>query len=214
MKRKDTDVTPSAIKRAKRKEFAGWVRQKRKEAGLTLNEAACEIGYKSASAIKRIETGYEPLPVKRIIDFAAAYNIPMPELLEKLRDLEPRTAEEFDFLERKFSAYFLHMYKTMESDGKAKAGKGGSLHMSNYQTPVDIDHPWHHKPFVNVSSNLDNIFLLTELYIIRHWNPPFSILSTARRLFAKIHNITILSNFLPFLVNPLPCWDSSLSIRV
>jgi len=213
MERKDKRVLPPAIKRAQRKQFAGWVRQKRKDAGLTLNEAAQKLGYQSASAIKRIETGYEPVPVKRIIDFAACYKIPMPELLEKLRALEPRTAEEFEFLERKFSAYFLHMYKDMESDGKTKAGKGGSLHMSNYQTLDNIEHPWHHKPFPNKFGMLENIFLFTEVYIIRHWNPPFSILSTARRLFAKIHNITILGNSLPFFVKPLLCLDSPLSIR-
>jgi len=199
--------------RDKRKKLASWVRQKRKDAGLTLDQAALKIGYKSAAAIKRIEIGYESIPAKRIIDFAAVYKIPMPELLDKIRDLAPRTADEFEFLEKKFSAYFLHMYKTMESDGNKKAGRGASLHMSNYQTPDNIEHPWHHKPFPNKFGMLENIFLLTELYIIRHWNPPFSILSTARRLFAKIHNITILGNSLPFFVKPLLCLDSPLSIR-
>jgi len=194
----------------KRKEFAGWVRQKRKDAGLTLDKAAERIGYKSAASIKRIETGYEPIPAKRIMDFAAAYDMAVPELLEKLRDLEPRTADDFDFLEKRFSAYFLHMYKTMESDGKAKAGKGGSLHKSNYQTPGYSEHPWHHKEFPNNSDMLNCFNWLTKTYIIRHWKPPYSILSTARRLFS---HITILGNSLPFFVKPLLCLDSPLSIR-
>lgn len=199
--------------RDKRKKLASWVRQKRKDAGLTLDQAALKIGYQSAAAIKRIEIGYESIPAKRIIDFAAAYDIPMPELLEKLRDLAPRTAADFDFLEKRFSAYFLHMYKTMESEGKAKAGKRAGLHMSNYQTPGYSEHPWHHKEFPNNSDMLNCFNWLTKIYIIRHWKRPYPILTTARRLFAKIHNITILSNLLPFLVKGFPCLDSALSIE-
>lgn len=158
----------------KRKEFAGWVRQKRKDAGLTLEAASRLLGYKSPSAIKRIETGYEPVPVKRIIDFANAYDIPMPELLDKLRELEPRTASEFEFLESKFLAYFMQQCSSMAERRRQQAGSRGSLHMSNYQTLDNYEHPWHHKPFPNVSSNLDNNFLLTE-YILSDIGKPFIV---------------------------------------
>lgn len=201
----------------KRLEFAHWLRQKRKDAGYSQAKAAFALGYANPGSMKRIDSGYDPVPIKRLFDFSRVFNIPMAELLAKLKECEPEKAKEFDLLANKFSAYFLHMYKTMESEGKAKAGNGGNgrgLHMSNYQTPGYSEHPWHHKPFVNEFNRMEHIFLLTELYIIRHWNALDTILSTARHLFAKIHNITILSNFLPFLVNPLPCLDSSLSIRV
>lgn len=152
----------------KRKEFAGWIRQKRKDASLTLNEASENMGYKSTSTIKRIETGYEPVPAKRVIDFASTYDIPMPDLLSKLRELEPRTAKEFDFLEKKFMAYFMQLFKTMATN---QEGKMAGLHNATLSDTGSHYQAKHHKPFLNENGYIEIDFSLQQ-YILSDIDNP------------------------------------------
>lgn len=48
--------------------------KRRKELGMTQEELAERLGYKSKSSINKIEAGINDLPQKKIVDFAKALN--------------------------------------------------------------------------------------------------------------------------------------------
>lgn len=92
-----------------RHKFAAWIRQKRKDAGLTIRDASLLLGYRSKSALKRIECGYEPIGIKRILALSESYGIDMDELLKKMDEYEPRQAREFREMSEVFARYHLKL---------------------------------------------------------------------------------------------------------
>lgn len=71
-----------------RKALGHWIRAKRKEAGMTVPHIAKTLGY-CIQRIKRIEGGYDPIPIEQIHPYAAALSIPVETLLDQLRECEP-----------------------------------------------------------------------------------------------------------------------------
>jgi len=92
-----------------RKMFGSWIREKRKEAGYSVPEAARKIGF-SIGRLKQIECGYDPIPLMRLFDIIKIYEIDLEELLERLQAWEPELYEKFIFLERKFLELFVNRY--------------------------------------------------------------------------------------------------------
>ena len=58
------------------------IKKRREELGLTQEELAKKIGYKSKSTINKIELGINDIPQKRIVDFANALDTTVAELME------------------------------------------------------------------------------------------------------------------------------------
>lgn len=72
-----------------------WYRRKRKEAGYTVFGLASELKV-STHFIKKVETGYDPVPIKRLKKYSIALEIPPGEILSKLRSYEPEEFKEFE----------------------------------------------------------------------------------------------------------------------
>lgn len=61
--------------------IADKIRARRTELGMTQDELAKRVGYKSRVSINKIELGYRPLMQDRVLDFARALEISPAELL-------------------------------------------------------------------------------------------------------------------------------------
>lgn len=91
----------------KRREFGSWLQQKRQEAGLSQRQVARKLGFQSSGSVVGYENAISPVPLKRIFDLAEIYDIPMPEMVEKLHEYEPRIAQDFEDLFVRFGRYQL-----------------------------------------------------------------------------------------------------------
>lgn len=61
--------------------IADKIRARRKELGMTQDELAKRVGYKSRVSINKIELGFRPLMQDRVLDFARALELSPAELL-------------------------------------------------------------------------------------------------------------------------------------
>lgn len=141
-----------------RYEFGRWLQQKRNDVGITQIEASRQFGFISKASIVGYENGLSPIPIKRLLDLSKIYQIPMPELLEKLKECDPKLSMEFDKLAIMFSEYQISLI--------AERHPGAGLHKQNYQ---DIERR-HHKPFLNEKGYLEvdkNIYYRTLIDLIK-----------------------------------------------
>ena len=84
----------------KRKEFADWIREKRKNVGLTYVELSQKLNYHSTGTIVGIETGRAPLPLEKIDALAEALGISIDELLAKIEECEPELYAKYRAVEK------------------------------------------------------------------------------------------------------------------
>ena len=73
-------------------EFGKAVRRAREHKGLSLSEAARQIGM-SKSSLSRLETGDSVISAKRFVQFAVFYEVSAEELLQGQIVAEPRQAD-------------------------------------------------------------------------------------------------------------------------
>lgn len=64
------------------KKFGERIRNRRIELGLTQDELARKLGYKSRSTINKIELGKNDVPQHKILEFAAALDILVEDLMD------------------------------------------------------------------------------------------------------------------------------------
>ncbi|HUT43841.1 MAG TPA: helix-turn-helix transcriptional regulator [Desulfobacterales bacterium] len=157
---------------ADRYEFGRWLQQKRNDVGITQIEASRQFGFISKASVVGYENGLSPIPIKRLLDLSRIYQIPMAELLEKLRECDPKLAKEFDQLAIMFSEYQISLIeqacflRDTTQDLTHSGGKMTGLHKQNYQ---DTGYR-HHKPFLNEDGYLEvdrSIYYQTLISLIK-----------------------------------------------
>ena len=161
-----------------RYEFGRWLQQKRNDIGITQIEASRQFGFISKASVVGYENGLSPIPIKRLLDLSNIYQIPMPELLEKLKECDPKLSREFDKLAMMFSEYQISLM--------AERHPGAGLHKQNYQ---DIG-GHRRKGFLNEDGYLEldqNIYYQTLIDLIEKAlrGPPPEILFPGITDFAK-----------------------------
>ncbi len=93
-----------------RRSFGRWIRQKRKDAGLTIRQLAENLEY-SDGRIKRIESGYDPIPIKKIFGYSKVLRLSINEILNQMKWCDPDRVEEFKQIEFDFYDLFLDRIK-------------------------------------------------------------------------------------------------------
>jgi transcriptional regulator with XRE-family HTH domain len=109
----------------KRREFGEWIKDKRKERGITLLDLAEKMGYNSRGTIGGVEAGQMPLPVEKIFRLAEILRIPLNDILEKIRECEPELYEKYITLEQGFEKA---LFQKIRSYGKAKGAEAAYHH--------------------------------------------------------------------------------------
>lgn len=77
--------------------LGGRIKYYRDRIGMTQQELAIKVGYKNKASIARIENGSVELPASKVVDFAKALDVEVPELIKGLA-AEAR----FEFLTEEF----------------------------------------------------------------------------------------------------------------
>lgn len=77
--------------------LGGRIKYYRERINMNQQELALKVGYKNKASIARIENGSVDLPASKVIDFANALGIEVPDLIKGLAD-EAR----FEFLTEEF----------------------------------------------------------------------------------------------------------------
>lgn len=63
------------------KKFGKRIADRRKQLGLSQEELAHKLGYKSRSTINKIELGINDIPQQKILEFSVALDMPIVELM-------------------------------------------------------------------------------------------------------------------------------------
>lgn len=77
--------------------LGGRIKYYRDRIGMTQQELAIKVGYKNKASIARIENGSVELPASKVVDFAKALDVEVPELIKGLA-----TEARFEFLTEEF----------------------------------------------------------------------------------------------------------------
>jgi len=109
----------------KRREFGEWIKDKRRERGLTLQELSESLGYNSRGTIGGVEAGQMPLPIEKVFKAAELLNIPMREFLGKLQECEPELYDKYEALEQGFEKT---LFQKIRSYGRAKGAESAYHH--------------------------------------------------------------------------------------
>ena len=99
----------------------------RKQAGLTQEELAERVGYKTKSAINKIEMGLRDLPQKKIVAFAKALNTTPAYLMgweEAIQEEPVETAERHIEMIMDADLNEIYDYLKIMDDSKRKIAKG------------------------------------------------------------------------------------------
>lgn len=96
--------------------FGQRVRARREELGLTQEELATRLGYKSKSSINKIETGINNLPMSKVARFARALEID-PDLLMGWGD-EPEESPQYDLTDREKRV--LELFSGLNGEGQRR----------------------------------------------------------------------------------------------
>jgi len=63
------------------KDFGKRIADRRKQLGMSQDDLAKKLGYKSRSTINKIELGKNDIPQRKILEFSAALDMPVSELM-------------------------------------------------------------------------------------------------------------------------------------
>lgn len=80
--------------------IGGYIAEARKQAGLTQEELALRVGYKSKSTINKIEQGTRDLPQKKIAAFADALGVTPAKLMGWEEERKEKTGVAVDIVIR------------------------------------------------------------------------------------------------------------------
>lgn len=109
----------------KRREFGEWIKDKRRERGITLLELSEKLGYNSRGTIGGVEAGQMPLPIEKIFKTAEILHVPIKEMLEKMKECEPELYGKYEALEQGFEK---ELFQKIRSYGRAKGAEAAYHH--------------------------------------------------------------------------------------
>lgn len=96
------------------------IMKRRKELGITQEELACRMGYKSKSTINKIELGINDIPQSKVVKFAEVLNVSVAYLMgweevqknnDAMADIIVRIRTDEDFFEAVNIMYSLDVEK-------------------------------------------------------------------------------------------------------
>lgn len=132
--------------------FGKWLQKKRIEAGYTQSSAAQKLGFVSKASVVGYENGISSIPIERIFHISKVYGLPLSEILERLKEYEPKIYEKHERLKTCFFELYTEEYfQNLSRDMRTMQAKSGSLHKQNYQDTGRR----HHKPFLNENGYLE-----------------------------------------------------------
>ena len=104
-------------------EIGKRIKAKREELGITQEELAQRLGYKSKTTIAKIENGINDIVQSKVVEFASALNTTVPYLmgwLDTAQETRPTQSEIEKFKENTYEKLVLKEMAKMNQKGKVK----------------------------------------------------------------------------------------------